>query len=181
MATINGTIYADNLIGTSINNDIFGNGGDDTLSAFDSDSILDGWSGNDSLIGGSGNDILLGYTGNDILMAGAGNDGVGGEAGNDLLNGYGQTNFEYDYLSGGVGVDTFMLGDASGVFYEQAGFATVIDFEGTEGDKLQVFGNSSDYSISEFDGGTDIYYQDDLIGYVANTTDITLENDFVFI
>ncbi|HEY9768464.1 MAG TPA: hypothetical protein V6C71_08115 [Coleofasciculaceae cyanobacterium] len=181
MTTIDGTIYDDNLTGTDTDNYIFGDGGNDTLLASNRNSLLDGWSGNDSLIGGSGSDILLGYTGNDSLMGGAGIDAVAGEAGNDLLNGYGQTNFEYDYLSGGVGADTFILGDVSSVFYEQVGFATITDFESTEEDKLQVFGTSSDYSLSEFDGGTDIYYQDDLIGYVANTTNVSLQNDFIFV
>ena len=84
-------------------------------------------------------------------------------------------------MSGGADADTFVLGDVSGAFYEQAGFATIIDFESIEGDKLQVFGSIADYSISEFYDGTDIYYQDDLIGYVANTADITLENDFILL
>ena len=84
-------------------------------------------------------------------------------------------------MSGGDGADTFVLGDASDVFYQEAGFATIIDFEFSEGDKIQVFGNIDDYSLSEFYDGTDIYYQDDLIGYVENTTDIILEEDFLFV
>jgi len=182
MTFLNGTLNDDNLSGNSTHNYIFGNEGDDTLSlSDDSNSILDGWTGNDTLLGNSDNNFLLGYTGNDSLVGGAGIDILAGEAGDDVLNGYGQTNYEYDYLSGGVGADVFVLGDVSNVFYQEAGYATIIDFKSVEEDKLQVFGSVNDYSLSEYDGGTDIYYQDDLIGYIANTTDLTLENDFSFV
>ena len=86
-----------------------------------------------------------------------------------------------DNLSGGAGVDVFVLGDVSDAFYQEAGYATVIDFDSVKGDKLQVFGSINDYSLSKYDGGTDIYYQDDLIGYVANTAEITLEDNFSFV
>ena len=181
MSIINGTLNDDNLTGNSTDNYLFGDEGDDTLSLADRNGILDGWTGNDTLVGNSGNDYLLGYTGNDILVGGAGFDLLAGEAGNDTLNGYGQTYYEYDYLIGGAGADTFILGNASSAFYQEVGYAIIADFDSVEGDKLQVFGSAADYSLSEFSGGTDIYYQDDLIGYVANTANITLENDFTFV
>lgn len=181
MSTIEGTIFDDNLAGTATDNFIFGNAGNDTLSGLGGDDLIDGWTGNDQLFGDSGNDILLGYTGNDSLLGDVGTDLLVGEAGDDLLQGYGQTEFEYDILSGGVGADTFVLGDASGVFYKESGFATISDFEWTEGDKIQVFGSISDYSLSEFDGGMDIFYHNDLIGYVENNTDVLLESDFIFL
>ena len=181
MSIINGTIYNDNLTGTSINDDIFGNAGNDTLIGLDGDDLLDGYTGNDRLIGSAGDDILLGFTGNDTLLGGSGSDIIAGEAGDDILNGYGQTDWEFDILSGGNGADTFVLGNVFDTFYEGVGFATIIDFDSAAGDQLQVFGNSSDYSLLEFDGGTDIYYQNDLIGYVANTTDIILATDFIFV
>ncbi len=181
MSIIKGTIYNDNLIGAFADDDIFGKAGNDTLWGFGGDDLLDGYTGDDSLIGGAGGDILLGYAGDDSLLGGAGTDVIGGETGDDILNGYGHTNWEYDILSGGYGADTFVLGNIFGAFYERSGFATVTDFESAAGDQLQVFGNSGDYSLLEFDGGTDIYYQDDLIGYVSNTTEITLENNFIFV
>ena len=181
MDILNGTLYNDDLSGNSENIYIFGDEGNDTLSLADGNGVLDGWSGNDTLIGNSENNLLLGYTGNDNLTGGEGSDILAGEAGNDILNGYGQTSYEYDYLIGGTGADTFVLGDVSNAFYQEAGYATVIDFESAEGDTLQVFGSADDYSLSEFYGGIDIYYQDSLIGYIANTTDITLENNFSFV
>lgn len=181
MSIIEGTLFNDDLLGTTADNFIFGDAGNDTLSGLGGDDLLDGWTGNDELFGDSGNDILLGYTGNDSLQGGAGTDLLAGEAGDDLLNGYGQTELEYDTLIGGVGADIFVLGDAAGVYYTELGFATISDFEWIEGDKIQVFGSANDYSLSEFDGGMDIYYQNDLIGYVENTTDVLLESDFIFV
>ncbi len=181
MTIISGTIYDDNLEGTSLDDSLFGDAGNDNLIGSEGDDYLDGWSGNDELNGDTGDDVLLGYTGNDSLLGSTGSDILAGEAGDDLLNGYGDTESEYDILSGGEGADTFALGDISKVFYQGFGFATITDFESTEGDKLQVFGSIEDYSLSEFYGGTDIYYQNDLIGNVANTPDISLENDFIFV
>ena len=182
MSFLNGTLNDDDLSGNSTDNYLFGDEGDDTLSLDDdSNAILDGWSGNDTLLGNSDNNFLLGYTGDDSLVGGAGIDILVGEAGDDLLNGYGQTSYEYDYLSGGAGADVFVLGDDSNAFYQEAGYATITDFASIEGDKLQAFGSIDDYSLSEYNDGTDIYYQDNLIGYVANTADITLESDFAFV
>ena len=182
MTILNGTLYNDDLSGNSTDYYIFGGGGDDTLSLDDdSNAILDGWTGDDTLLGNDRNNFLMGYTGNDSLVGGAGIDILTGEAGDDILNGYGQTSYEYDYLSGGAGADVFVLGDVADAFYQESGYATILDFDSIEEDKLQVFGTAEDYSLSEYDGGTDIYYQDNLIAHVANTTEITLENDFSFV
>jgi len=181
MAIINGTLNDDNLTGNTTDNYLFGNAGNDTLFLAENDGILDGWTGDDTLVGNSGKDFLLGYTGNDSLVGGAGSDFLSGEAGDDILNGYGQTSFEYDYLIGGTGTDVFVLGDAASVFYQGFGFATITDFDSVAGDTIQVLGSADDYSLSIFNDGTDIYYQDDLIGYVSNTTEITLESNFSFV
>jgi len=181
MAIINGTLNDDTLTGNATDNFLFGDAGNDTLFLAENDGILDGWTGDDTLVGNSGNDLLFGFTGNDSLTGGAGNDLLAGEAGDDILNGYGQTGFEYDFLVGGTGADDFVLGDSSGAFYQGFGFATITDFYAIEGDELQVFGSADDYSLSTFNDGTSIYFQDDLIGYIANTTDITVESDFTFV
>ena len=181
MSIINGTLNDDTLTGNATDNYLFGDAGNDTLFLAENDGILDGWTGDDTLVGNTGNDILLGFTGNDSLTGGAGNDLLAGEAGDDILNGYGQTGFEYDFLVGGTGADDFVLGDSSGAFYQGFGFATITDFYAIEGDELQAFGSADDYSLSTFNDGTDIFYQDDLIGHISNTTDITVENDFTFV
>ncbi|MEM9503930.1 MAG: hypothetical protein AAGA01_08230, partial [Cyanobacteria bacterium P01_E01_bin.43] len=126
--------------------------------------------------------------------------------------GYGNTSNEYDELTGDVslaasslepsdpnngtdpllepsapndGADTFVLGDILAVFYQDAGYATITDFDWTEGDKIQVHGDVNDYSLGfqnwsgDVADDTLIYYQDDLIGVVQDTTDVIIAQDFV--
>ena len=192
-----GNDYLDGWFGDDYLN---GEAGNDTLLGYYGNDYLDGWTGNDYLYGEAGNDTLLGYYGNDYLYGGAGNDNLYGEAGDDTLNGeagddnlygggYGYDSGEYDILTGGSGADTFVLGDAWGSFYLDSSYkgwgsyATITDFDWTEGDKIQVFGSASDYTLTPFGNGTDINYQGDLIGYVENVTypDIILPIDFDFV
>ena len=136
------------------------------------------------LRGGKDHDTLYGGNGNDYLGGDEGNDKLYGDYGNDILNGYGFSTDEIDTLIGGDGADTFILGNSSSVFYQGSGFgdyAYISDFYWTEGDKIQVHGSLEDYSLSDWEGGKDIYYQGDLIGYIGNTTNVILSEDFVFV
>ncbi len=144
--------------------------------------------GNDSLIGNSVNNNLSGMRGNDTIIGGSGNDTLQGGDGSDVLTGsnpsvYNSGSGEYDNLTGGAGADIFVLGDSYEAYYQDYGFATLTDFDWTEGDKIQVFGSASDYSLQEdtFNGGIDILYQGDLIGYVSNTTDVIISEDLNFV
>ncbi|MEO1402497.1 MAG: calcium-binding protein [Cyanobacteria bacterium J06635_1] len=153
-----------------------------------------------SITGNAGNNYLSGYGGNDTILGAAGTDTLIGGSGNDRLNGYGGTTGEYDILSGdfststpGVkgasdGADVFMLGDASKAFYLGAGYATIKDFFHAEGDKFQVHGSQSDYTLNKsfsFGGSaakdTAIYHKGDLIGVVQDTTNVFLGADFQFV
>ncbi|MFV0244938.1 MAG: hypothetical protein ACK5IB_07970, partial [Qingshengfaniella sp.] len=69
-------------------------------------------------VGTTGNDTLIGTSANDVIFAGLGND---------FLDGMGGT----DRLSGGAGADRFIMRDLEGT-------TTVIDFDGAEGDRLDV-------------------------------------------
>ncbi|MCB5197440.1 tandem-95 repeat protein, partial [Deefgea salmonis] len=81
---VNGTELADQIYGTSGNENIlYGNGGN---------------GGNDEIFGQAGNDNLNGGSGNDILTGGGGNDTLNGGLGHDILN-------------GGNGSDLFVLGN----------------------------------------------------------------------
>jgi Ca2+-binding RTX toxin-like protein len=62
---INGTVNADNLLGTAANDTINGLAGNDTIN---------GAAGNDAINGGAGNDDLNGGTGVDALTGGTGAD-----------------------------------------------------------------------------------------------------------
>ena len=144
--------------------------------------------GHDSLIGNGANNNLSGRAGDDRLTGSAGDDILFGGAGNDILNGsnphvYNSGSGEYDRLTGGIGADVFVLGDADKAYYRGLGYANINDFDWHEGDKIQVFGSASYYSLQEdtFNGGIRILYQGYLISYVSNTTDVRISNDFIFV
>jgi Ca2+-binding RTX toxin-like protein len=88
-----------NLSTSSVNLDITGGLGNDTITAGSGNDELSGEFGNDSLAGGDGNDLLLGQDGNDTLLGGNGNDRIYTSAGDDVVNG-GNGN---DMISGKVG------------------------------------------------------------------------------
>ncbi len=193
-----GTLGSDFIDGLDGNDFVFGDAGDDTILGGTGKDTLDGGTGNDVLIGESGNDRLLGWDGDDTLKGGLGNDLLRGELGNDVLNGgfgkdilvgggFKYNSKELDTLTGGAGADVFILGDSLGAYYldsfgfEASSFATITDFDALEGDKIQVFGTSQDYTLSNLGNGVDILYQGDLIAFVENTTDVIPTIDFVFV
>ena len=87
--------------------ELFGEGGNDTITGGFGDDLLDGGADNDSLDGGSGNDTLQGGSGQDTLIGGTGQDSLDGGSGSDLIDG-GSGN---DTLIGGGGADTLIGGD----------------------------------------------------------------------
>jgi Ca2+-binding RTX toxin-like protein len=164
---------------------IWGNNGNDSLFGEDGNDTLKGWYGNDFLSGGSGDDSLEGEADNDTLLGGDGYDTLVGGSGNDSLNGVrsGQiSNATFDLLIGGTGADTFCIGDSSGAYYVGIGrYADINDFASTEGDKIQVYGSASDYSLQIISNTIDILYQGDRIATVWNTTDVSIPRDFIFV
>ncbi len=165
----------------------YGRAGNDKLFAsYNSDDTLYGNRGNDELYGSGGADSIYGGYGKDTLYGGSGADYLNGGAGNDYLNGYDfdtNSEFEFDTLEGGTGADTFVLGEGF-AFYVDSGeeSATITDFNRTQGDKIQVFGSASDYSLEQNSfGGTDIYYQGNTIAVVETVTNLLLSVDFNFV
>ena len=110
----NDVLYGSTLPGpvdtALINDDIFGEAGNDLLSGLTGNDNLFGGLGDDLIYGDSGNDWLAGEGGDDQLFGGGGNDLLEGGAGNDLLLG-GAGN---DTLVGGSGSDRFRLINAPG-------------------------------------------------------------------
>jgi hypothetical protein len=108
---------------TSRSTQIFGEGGNDTLTGASGRDTLSGGDGNDTLNGGSGGDTLNGDGGNDTLNGGGSGDRLRGGDGNDLLRG----GSAGDAMSGGRGDDTFaedaVTNGADAVFGD-AGFDT---------------------------------------------------------
>jgi Ca2+-binding RTX toxin-like protein len=77
---VNGTNFADHLIGDSGTNSLSGGGGDDGFFGGQGNDTVSGGSGNDGLGGGEGNDTLSGGSGNDTLTGGRGVDTLTGGA-----------------------------------------------------------------------------------------------------
>ena len=206
-----GELGDDTLIGGAKDDTLYGNGSDiDAVVSHDpclgeGNDLLQGKAGNDMLFGGSGrdrlygdqdNDTLYGESGCDSLHGGTGSDVLDGGYNDDVLNGYGYSDGsslrEYDVLTGGEGADTFVLGDrtyvpSGTVYYKGSGYATITDFDWREGDKFQVTGNQSDYSLifSNWVGSsaqdTLIRHNGDVIAVVQDTTDVIIGWDFDFV
>ena len=175
----------DQLFGNIANDSLYGGIGNDFLVGLEGNDVLVGGGGSDTLLGWSGNDKLWGGRGDDSLYGNVGNDKLWGGQGNDYLDGYGYdpTVPEFDTLTGGAGADTFVLGSRNtnvSIAYRGTGYATITDFNGAEGDKIQIAGSISDYLLQPISLGegtsTAIYYQGDLIGVVQNVTALTPSN-----
>lgn len=179
---------------------LFGHMGDDTLHGDTGDDALTGGQGNDALYGGDGNDSIMGGYGDDILVGGFGQDSLFGGRGDDQLSGVaaGRPDLdvdEMDFLNGGAGDDTIMMGDGdivnggSGADTFMAGHwmdsaaAQVTDFDIAEDEIVVVFdddmpgdpvvaitpnANSPDTMVITLDGHP--------VANVANATDLTLDD-----
>lgn len=184
----------------------YGTNGYDSLDYRGNDSLFaKGYAGNDTLLGngyndsidgGSGNDSLLGYGGDDVLVGGLGSDRLNGGSGNDILRGFSWGyNQEIDFLTGGEGLDTFMLGDATGMFYlggkisngKDASYGLIRDWNAAQ-DKIQLYGSSSSYRLVKTQNwfgsaanDTGIYVGKNLIGVVQDSTNVDLSKNFTFV
>jgi Ca2+-binding RTX toxin-like protein len=129
----------------------------------------------DKIVGSNADNNLNGFGGDDFLSAGLGNDTVIGGDGNDTLQGSkksGRRNSsEKDILTGGEGIDKFILGDASGSFYKKAGnddFAKITDF--SFGEQIQL-GAGEVYKIQRNSSGFDLFaVRDSLNDLIAQVT-----------
>jgi Ca2+-binding RTX toxin-like protein len=111
----------DTLTAGAGNDTLHGGDDNDELVATTGDDMLFGDGGNDLLRAGDGNDSLFGGEGDDDLRASKGNDELHGDAGNDTLRG-GQGN---DTLFGGDGNDDLRSGQGHGVLHGDGGHDTL--------------------------------------------------------
>ncbi|HIK42402.1 calcium-binding protein [Thermoleptolyngbya sp. M55_K2018_002] len=152
-----------------------GNFRDNVINGNSGNNMLSGLGGNDTLVGGSGSDTLLGGDGNDRLRGGTTANNAG----------------ERDIMTGGVGADTFELGNSAGSYYLNTvgnSYASITDFSAFQLDKFQVKGALSQYQLDKtrsLEGGaaldTLIYRGNDLIAVVRDTTNVLLGRDFVVV
>ena len=161
---IRGGSNSDRLFGQAGNDTVSGNSGIDTIRGGAGDDLLNGGSDRDRLFGQAGNDTLNGESDSDYLVGGKGNDLIDGGEGNDTVIGveiqgsnltFGAGNF--DTLTGGEGADTFVLGDADNIYYDdgdsftagESDFAIITDFDQNQ-DTIQLNGSAELYSLDFF-------------------------------
>jgi Ca2+-binding RTX toxin-like protein len=132
---VNGNQGDDTIIGRSVVGDrLFGGQGADLIDMRGSTghNLVNGNIGSDTVYGGSGGDSLRGGQGDDLIVGGAGDDWISGDRGTNTL-------------TGGHGADTFHAGAVGGTDY-------VTDFDGAEGDRIQLDWGVSYYLFDESDG-----------------------------
>ncbi|WLB50656.1 beta strand repeat-containing protein [Bradyrhizobium japonicum] len=119
------TIGGDPTVANTNEIDIFGQGGDDTITVNESNGPMPavhifGGDGNDRITGGSGADLLFGQAGDDTIKGGGGNDLLFGGAGNDALDGgsgdnqlFGEAGDDLMIWNPGGGTNLFEGGDGN--------------------------------------------------------------------
>jgi Ca2+-binding RTX toxin-like protein len=96
----------DTVVGAMGTDIVFGQDGNDRISANGGNDLVVGGLGDDVIYGLSGNDFLSGNAGNDSLYGGVGHDRLVGCDGNDWLDG----SDGIDVLWGGAGADVLLGG-----------------------------------------------------------------------
>jgi Ca2+-binding RTX toxin-like protein len=109
---------------------------------------VDGDKGNDTIVGGSGEDELKGGPGKDSISGGAGEDDIEGEAGNDVLGG----GAGEDHIDGGNGKDTINGDDDSDILLGGTGKDNILG--GAGNDRLR--GENGKDTCDGGDGNDDI-------------------------
>jgi Ca2+-binding RTX toxin-like protein len=136
----------------------------------------------------SGSDIITGTNQNDFLY------GLGGE---DNLNGASKNNGanQIDVLVGGYGADLFVLGNSRASFYRASGandYALIVDFDPTNGDKVQLSGTSANYTLGAIPASVETLYPNldgtavfagtqELIGILYGTQVTNFNSGFSFV
>ena len=155
--------------GNALDNTIIGNDANNVLLyGDDGDDSIFGRGGDDELRGNSGNDTLHGDAGNDYVRGGRNNDSVFGDDGNDTLLGVNSLDGsagvgEKDILTGGAGNDTFVLGSATEVYYD-------------DGVSNPGYSGNGDYArITDFVDGQDSIQLKDISSWIFSDS-YTIEN-----
>ena len=134
---------------------------DDLIIGNNKKNLISGNGGNDELIGGLKNDTLLGGLGNDTLI------GV-----DPSLNETKRR--ERDTLTGGFGVDKFILGNDNGSFYDDfkgKDFARITDFSFGETIQLSTQGT---YTVKQDRDGFNIFLVKDSIEDIIAKVTVSL-------
>lgn len=170
----------DSLVGSNLDDRIYGNAGNDTVRALDGDDLIRAGRGDDAIFGGNGNDILHGNLGNDRVEGVEGDDFLRGGQGDDLLDGgdgndYLVGDFGTDTLIGGGGVNTFILRAATDVGQRNPALVDrIVDLVAVNGDRIVVVGDFLASNVGFVPSGSDTLIQlidsGDIVGLVQNKT-----------
>jgi Ca2+-binding RTX toxin-like protein len=119
------------LTTTSITVTISGGLGNDTITGSGGAELIYGNGGNDKITASAGNDTIVGSDGNDFIDAGAGDDSISGGGGNDsLLGGDGNDTIDgssgADSILGGAGADSLLGGNGVDTITGNSGADTII-------------------------------------------------------
>lgn len=163
------------------------------------DDKFSGTSSSDRFDGGVGKDTLIGNDGNDILIGGDGDDTLKGTAQGSPFDPTSWGKNQIDTLTGGAGVDKFVLGEAfsykgsqtSRSYYDDLSdttvgttdYALITDFNNSQ-DVIQLAGTAANYTLnpspSGLPAGTGIYINkpdaepDELIGILQGISSSSL-------
>ncbi|MDB9419312.1 hypothetical protein PN467_01890 [Microcystis aeruginosa CS-563/04] len=186
------------LIGGEGADQIIAGAGDDLLYIDAQDTLIDGGDGTDIAIVTTPNGITLDLGTTKLEMA-LGNDGndtftnssafsvtIDGGKGDDSIQG-GTGKGEIDTFTGGIGRDTFILGDKTWIGYDDGNitsagdndYALITDFNPTD-DIIQLNGSSSDYLLTVSGANTNLYINkpgnepDELIAIINNNKALSL-------
>ncbi|MDJ0552975.1 MAG: phytase [Microcoleaceae cyanobacterium MO_207.B10] len=121
------------IIGTSEDERLRGDFGNDTIIGLAGDDTLIGGDGDDSIIGSRGNDYLYGQDGDDVLQGRLGFDRLFGGEGDDEMNGgQGRDRFNGgsgdDVLTGGASIDRFIFATNQEFDSDDLGVDEITDF-----------------------------------------------------
>ncbi len=142
---------------TEEEDEIYGQGGDDTILALGGNDFIDGGSGKDDINGGAGNDLIKGGSDDDTIVGGLGDDDIDGGSGvDDMDGGAGIDTLRYTSATNGVQINlktSVTGGDAAGDlianFENLIGSGKVDELTGDDGDNVIEGAGGAD----KLDGG----------------------------
>ena len=108
---IEGTDGHDELLGSHLDDGIYGFGSNDTIFAGNGSDDVDGGSGDEWLYAGNGDDAVRGGFGNDYLVGGAGGDSLNGGADFDTASYYNAASGVLVDMTAGTGAGGDAMGD----------------------------------------------------------------------
>jgi hypothetical protein len=168
----------DVILGGPNFDDAHGNMGDDVIYGGGGDDWVVGGKDQDLLYGGDGGDIVYGNLGDDLCDGGPGADLIRGGQGSDLLMG-GAGN---DWLAGDRGDDTVSGGLGADIFHSfgQAGVDLVLDFNASEGDRVQLDPGTI-YTVGQLGSDTVITMEGGATLVLAGVTAASLPAGWIFL